>query len=119
MISQIQGGNGLGLLLKDPEILELLKKLGDPKQEVDPSSISEGEKIVICEALETLMEDNPSILEVFGIKADSFNFCDLSKVAETTENSISRAEPNLKMDYISLLFWRASTMAFFSRVYFM
>ena len=77
IISQIQGGSGLGLLLKDPEILDLLKKLGDPKEGMDPSSISEGKKIVICEALETLMEDNPSILEVFGIKADSFNFCDL------------------------------------------
>ena len=75
VISQIAGGSGLGLLLKDPEILDLLKKLGDPKQEVDPSS--RGEKVVICEALETLKEDNPSILKAFGIKADSFNFCDL------------------------------------------
>ena len=77
VISQIAGGSGLGLLLKDPEILDLLKKLGDPNQEVNPSSISEGKKVVICEALETLKEDNPSILKAFGIKADSFNFCDL------------------------------------------
>ena len=74
ILAAVKGGGAVALL-KDPEILSLLKQIGDPKQKVDPSSISPRTKIVLCEAVETLTEDNPSILESFGIKAGDVRFC--------------------------------------------
>ena len=76
-ISEIQGGSGLALL-NDPEVLNFVSMIAaDPNHQFDPSSLSEEKKVSICLALETLMKDNPTILQLLGVKETSVPFCDL------------------------------------------
>ena len=76
-ISEIQEGSGLALL-NDPEVLNFVSMIAaDPNHQFDPSSLSEEKKASICLALETLMKDNPTILQLLGVKETSVPFCDL------------------------------------------